>query len=141
MVAMLPNLLSNRTLFSTLVSFGCILTLFPIFRSLISRKVPAFKEAAPAVAMAAALILSLFANNVEEWRKGIFALFLFAAAAAASPSAAFFACQGTPFLIKTGSSITFNHEPCAKLILLRSLPLLGRPASEWASSTSLHPYN
>ena len=78
-VAMLPNLLSNRTLFSTLVSFGCILTLFPIFRSLISRKVPAFKEAAPAVAMAAALILSLFANNVEEWRKGIFALFLFAA--------------------------------------------------------------
>jgi len=78
-VAMLPNLLSNRTLFSGLVSSGCVLTLVPILRSLISRRVPAFKEAAPAVAMAVALALSLFASNVEEWRKGIFALFLFAA--------------------------------------------------------------
>ncbi len=78
-VAMLPNLLSNRTLFSSFVSFGCIVTLFPIFRALISRRIPQFAVTAPAAAMALALALSLFAPNVEEWRKGIFALFLFAA--------------------------------------------------------------
>ena len=78
-VAMLPNLLSNRTLFSTLVSCGCILTLLPTFRAVIARRLPSFREAAPAGAMSLALALAIFAHNVEDWRKGIFALFLFAA--------------------------------------------------------------
>lgn len=77
-VAMLPNLLSNRTLFSVLVSAGCILTFVPTFRALLSRRAPVFREVAPASAMALAVALSFFVQNVEDWRKGIFALFLFA---------------------------------------------------------------
>lgn len=78
-IAMLPNLLSNRILFSSLVSFGCLLAIIPAIRALIARRPPSFREAAPAGAMAVALILALSVHNVEEWRKGIFALFLFAA--------------------------------------------------------------
>jgi len=78
-VTMLPNLLSNRTLFSILVTLGCILSVTPPIRSLLSRRIPSFQEIAPAGAMALALALALYATNVEEWRKGIFALFLFAA--------------------------------------------------------------
>ncbi len=77
-IAMLPNLLSNRTLFSFLVSFGCILTVVRPIRALLSHRVPVFREAAPAIAMALAVTLVFFVPNVEEWRKGIFALFLFA---------------------------------------------------------------
>jgi len=78
-ITMLPNLLSNRTLFSTLVTLGCILSVVPPIRSLLSHKTPSFKQIAPVGAMALALALALYATNVEEWRKGIFALFLFAA--------------------------------------------------------------
>jgi len=78
-VAMLPNLLSNRTLFFGLISFGCMLTLVSPIRALISRRVPSFREVAPAGAMAVAFGLAFMAANLEEWRKGIFALFLFAA--------------------------------------------------------------
>ncbi len=78
-VAMLPNLLSNRTLFLSLVTCGFILTLLPAIRALISRRLPSFRDAAPAGAMSLALALALLAHNVEDWRKGIFALFLFAA--------------------------------------------------------------
>lgn len=78
-VAMLPNLLSNRTLFTGLVTIGSILTLLPVIRRVMTRRVPIFREVAPAVAMAVALVLAFFASNVEEWRKGIFALFLFSA--------------------------------------------------------------
>lgn len=78
-VAMLPNLLSNRILFSSLVGCGCALTLVPAIRALITRRVPSFRESAPLGAMVIALALAFFASNVEEWRKGIFALFLFAA--------------------------------------------------------------
>ncbi len=77
-IAMLPNLLSNRTLFSFLVSFGCVLTVVPPIRALLSHKVPLFRQAAPAIAMTLAVTLVFFIPNVEEWRKGIFALFLFA---------------------------------------------------------------
>ena len=77
-VAMLPNLLSNHLLFSVLVSLGCILSFIPLIRAAISRRVPFFRETAPAAAMAIAAILAFFVPNMEEWRKGIFALFLFA---------------------------------------------------------------
>jgi branched-chain amino acid transport system permease protein len=77
-IAMLPNLLSNRTLFSFLVSAGCILTFVPPFRALLSKRAPVFREIAPASAMALAVALAFFVPNVEDWRKGIFALFLFA---------------------------------------------------------------
>ena len=78
-VTMLPNLLSNRTLFSSLVTFGCLLAIVSPIRTLLSRKMPSFRQTAPVAAMGGALALALFASNVEEWRKGIFALFLFAA--------------------------------------------------------------
>ncbi len=78
-VTMLPNLLSNRTLFSLLVTLGCLLAIASPIRTLLSRTRPSFRQTAPVAAMATALALALFASNVEEWRKGIFALFLFAA--------------------------------------------------------------
>jgi ABC-type branched-subunit amino acid transport system ATPase component/ABC-type branched-subunit amino acid transport system permease subunit len=78
-VTMLPNLLSNRILFSALVSTGCLLAFISPVKTLITRRMPSFNEAAPACAMLFALLLSLFVPNIEEWRKGIFALFLFAA--------------------------------------------------------------
>ena len=78
-VTMLPNLLSNRTLFASLVTFGCFLAIASPIRTLLTRKLPSFRQTAPVAAMAAALALAVFASNVEEWRKGIFALFLFAA--------------------------------------------------------------
>ena len=78
-VAMLPNLLSNRTLFTSLVTFGCLIAIVPPVRSLFSRKTPSFRETAPVGAMAVALALAFLVPNVEDWRKGIFALFLFAA--------------------------------------------------------------
>lgn len=77
-VAMLPNLLSNRSLFSIFLSVGCILTFVPPFRALLSRRTPLFREVAPASAMALAVVLAFFVQNVEDWRKGIFALLLFA---------------------------------------------------------------
>jgi branched-chain amino acid transport system permease protein len=78
-IAMLPNLLSNRTLFLYLVTLGCLLAIIPPIRGLFSRRIPSFRESAPAAAMALAFGLALFVPNVEDWRKGIFALFLFAA--------------------------------------------------------------
>jgi len=78
-ITLLPNLLSNRTLFSFLVTLGCLLAIVPPIRALFSRKTPSFRQTAPVAAMSVALVLALFASNVEEWRKGIFALFLFAA--------------------------------------------------------------
>ena len=78
-VALLPNLLSNRTLFLLLTSLGCAVTLLPLVRAVIARRAPLFREAAPAAAMALTVILAFFVSSVEEWRKGIFALFLFAA--------------------------------------------------------------
>ncbi len=78
-VALLPNLLSNRTLFSSFVTLGCLLAIVPPLRLILSRKTPSFSESAPAAAMALALAMAFLVPNVEDWRKGIFALFLFAA--------------------------------------------------------------
>ncbi|MFZ4524061.1 MAG: ABC transporter permease subunit [Chlorobium sp.] len=77
-IAMLPNLLSNRIFFSGLAALGCIMTLVPVSRTLLSRKRLSFTEIAPAAALMVTLFLAFFVPNVEEWRKGIFALFLFA---------------------------------------------------------------
>jgi ABC-type branched-subunit amino acid transport system ATPase component/ABC-type branched-subunit amino acid transport system permease subunit len=78
-VAMLPNLLSNRAVFTVLVSLGGLFTIIPLVKSLIVRRRPAFRQIAPASAMVLAVILAVFSRNLEDWRKGIFALFLFAA--------------------------------------------------------------
>lgn len=78
-VALLPNLLSSRTIFSILVSLGCLFTFIPFFRTILSRSRPSFRQIAPAAAMALAVLLAVFSRELEDWRKGIFALFLFAA--------------------------------------------------------------
>lgn len=78
-VAMLPNLLSSKVLFSFLVTFGCILAIVPPIQAFFSRKIPSFREVAPPAAMSVALALAFFSPNLEDWRNGIFALFLFAA--------------------------------------------------------------
>jgi branched-chain amino acid transport system permease protein len=77
-IAMLPNLLSNRTFFSSLAAAGFVIALIPVIRTLLSKKIPSFTAIAPALAMMISSGLAFFAPNVEDWRKGIFALFLFA---------------------------------------------------------------
>ena len=78
-VAMLPNLLSNRTVFMVMVSLGCAFTLIPLARALFSRSRPSFGQIVPALAMLLAVVIAITSRNLEDWRKGIFALFLFAA--------------------------------------------------------------
>ncbi len=78
-VTLLPNLLSNRVLFSWLVSLGCLLSLAAPLKAAVSRKLPSFSETAPAAGMLLCLALSFLVPNIELWRKGIFALFLFSA--------------------------------------------------------------
>jgi branched-chain amino acid transport system permease protein len=78
-VAMLPNLLSNRSIFSVLVALGCLFTFIPFIRALVSRNRPSFRQIAPACAMGFAVVLAFFSRDLEDWRKGIFALFLFSA--------------------------------------------------------------
>lgn len=78
-VTMLPNLLSNRTFFSFLVLFGLVPAIVPLLRAVISKRRPSFTDTAPVGALAITLAFALFAPNIEDWRKGIFALFLFAA--------------------------------------------------------------
>ncbi|NTU97020.1 MAG: branched-chain amino acid ABC transporter ATP-binding protein/permease [Chlorobiaceae bacterium] len=78
-VTMLPNLLSNRMMFSVFVTLGCLVAFTAPLKALLARRRPAFSESAPAAGMALCFALALFVPNLELWRKGIFALFLFSA--------------------------------------------------------------
>lgn len=59
-IAMLPNLLSNRTFFLFLAASGCLIALVPVVRSLLTRKAPPFTAFAPALALLVTLALALF---------------------------------------------------------------------------------
>src|SRR5512137_793122 len=77
LVALLPNLLSSRTLFRAFSAAGLALALLAAVRGLRTRRLSIFQAVAPIVATATLLGGSLVVANTEDWRKAIFALMLF----------------------------------------------------------------
>ncbi|WP_374347266.1 ATP-binding cassette domain-containing protein [Chitinimonas sp.] len=77
LVVLLPNMLSNKTVFLALGGAGALLAIGHALRATL-RKEASFSNVAPAIAMALLLFIALRATDLESWRKGLFALMLFA---------------------------------------------------------------
>lgn len=77
LIVLLPNLLSNRTLFEVFSFIGLFLALVAGGLSLRKQHRISFQVAAPIVSMALLVAGSLLVTNTEDWRKAIFALMLF----------------------------------------------------------------
>ncbi|WP_243336661.1 branched-chain amino acid ABC transporter ATP-binding protein/permease [Anaeromyxobacter soli] len=77
LVALLPNLLSNRTLFQAFSALGLAVALAAGARGLFRRTMRPFQAIAPVVATSALVVGGLVVENTEDWRKAIFALMLF----------------------------------------------------------------
>jgi branched-chain amino acid transport system ATP-binding protein/branched-chain amino acid transport system permease protein len=77
LVALLPNLLSNRTLFQAFSGLGLLVALLAGARGLARRTLRPFQALAPMVATGALVAGGLLVQNTEDWRKAIFALMLF----------------------------------------------------------------
>ncbi|MDE2401005.1 MAG: branched-chain amino acid ABC transporter ATP-binding protein/permease [Burkholderiales bacterium] len=77
LVVLLPNLLSNKPVFLAIAGLGALLALLHLVQSLRQREVR-FQSVAPVAAMALLLGIGIVSPNLEDWRKGLFALMLFA---------------------------------------------------------------
>src|SRR5437868_4806495 len=77
LVALLPNLLSNRTLFEIISGAGFLFALFAAIRGLLRKTMRPFQAIAPVVATGVLVVGGLLVSNTEDWRKAIFALMLF----------------------------------------------------------------
>ncbi|HEY6896187.1 MAG TPA: branched-chain amino acid ABC transporter ATP-binding protein/permease [Rhodocyclaceae bacterium] len=78
LIVLLPNLLSNRTLFQVFSAIGLIVALGAGISGLARKSVGRFQAVAPMAAMGLLTVGSLLVSNTEDWRKAIFALMLFA---------------------------------------------------------------
>ncbi|MEQ1814787.1 MAG: branched-chain amino acid ABC transporter ATP-binding protein/permease [Candidatus Nitrotoga sp.] len=76
LIVLLPNLLSNRLVFQIISATGLLFSILAINRH-DARNKP-FQTFSPIAAMALLLAGSVLAQNIEDWRKAIFALLLFA---------------------------------------------------------------
>jgi ABC-type branched-subunit amino acid transport system ATPase component/ABC-type branched-subunit amino acid transport system permease subunit len=77
LVALLPNLLSSRTLFRAFSAAGLVLALVAAVRGLQTRSLAPFRAIAPVVSTGALVVGGFLVSNTEDWRKAIFALMLF----------------------------------------------------------------
>jgi branched-chain amino acid transport system permease protein len=77
LIVLLPNLLSNRTLFEVFSFIGLFLAMVAGVLSFLKHRRISFQVAAPIVSMALLVAGSLLVQNTEDWRKAIFALMLF----------------------------------------------------------------
>lgn len=77
LIVLLPNLLSNRSLFQIFSVTGLVVASAAGARGLRKRSVPSFQALAPIAAMALLTLGSFVVANTEDWRKAIFALMLF----------------------------------------------------------------
>jgi branched-chain amino acid transport system permease protein len=75
-IALLPNLLSSRAVFTTIAALGFAGALLGGWHGLRSGKKP-FTSTAPAVSMGLLFFGGFFVENLEDWRKAVFALMLF----------------------------------------------------------------
>ncbi len=76
-VALLPNLLSNRFLFQIISALGLLAALTAGIRGLVKKTTQPFQAIAPILAMGILVVGGMFVKNTEDWRKAIFALMLF----------------------------------------------------------------
>jgi branched-chain amino acid transport system permease protein len=76
-VALLPNLLSNRIIFQIISSLGLLAALAAGIQELKNKTARPFQAVAPILAMGLLVIGGIFVKNTEDWRKAIFALMLF----------------------------------------------------------------
>jgi branched-chain amino acid transport system permease protein len=77
LIVLLPNLLSNRTLFEVFSFIGLFFALVAGVIVVRKQRRISFQIAAPVVSMALLVAGSLLVENTEDWRKAIFALMLF----------------------------------------------------------------
>lgn len=77
-IVLLPNLLSNLLLFRTFAAIGFAIAFFAGMVGLRRKTIRPFQAIAPLFAMTILVIGSLVVQNLEDWRKAIFALMLFA---------------------------------------------------------------
>jgi ABC-type branched-subunit amino acid transport system ATPase component/ABC-type branched-subunit amino acid transport system permease subunit len=77
LVALLPNLLSNKGLFTTLSALGFLLAAFAGVRGLMSKRTKPFQAIAPIVSTGMLVAGGFLVSNTEDWRTAIFALMLF----------------------------------------------------------------
>lgn len=80
-IVLLPNLLSNPTMFHFFSIVGLLIAVIGVVNALRGKKgvkeALRFQTLAPVVAMAMLVIGSYTVSNTEDWRKAIFALMLF----------------------------------------------------------------
>jgi branched-chain amino acid transport system permease protein len=77
LVVLLPNLLSNKTVFLAIGGLGALVAVGNAVLAAV-RKETSFSNIAPAAAMLLLLAIAFRATDLESWRKGLFALMLFA---------------------------------------------------------------
>ena len=77
LIVLLPNLLSNRSLFQMFSVVGLFLALVAGTLSFRNTRKLTFQVAAPLVSMLLLVLGSVLVENTEDWRKAIFALMLF----------------------------------------------------------------
>lgn len=79
LVTLLPNLLSNQTVFRTLATLLFLFALIDLILKVRQGKKLGFISLAPFIALSLLFVGSFFMKNPEDWRKGIFAIILFSA--------------------------------------------------------------
>ncbi|HEX5392193.1 MAG TPA: ATP-binding cassette domain-containing protein [Rhodocyclaceae bacterium] len=77
LIVLLPNLLSNRSLFQIFSVIGLVVAVGAGSRAWMKKSVRPFQVIAPIVAMGLLAVGSFLVSNTEDWRKAIFALMLF----------------------------------------------------------------
>lgn len=77
LVALLPNLLSNKFLFEVISGAGLLFALAAGIRGLLRKTMRPFQALAPIAATATLVAGGLLVASTEDWRKAIFALMLF----------------------------------------------------------------
>lgn len=76
-IVLLPNLLSNPSMFRFFSVVGLLIALLGVIRGLKDKTALKFQTLAPVIAMAMLVVGSFTVEHTEDWRKAIFALMLF----------------------------------------------------------------
>jgi ABC-type branched-subunit amino acid transport system ATPase component/ABC-type branched-subunit amino acid transport system permease subunit len=77
LIVLLPNLLSNRSLFQLFSAIGFTIALLAGGRSYLRKTMKPFQALAPIVAMGLLVVASITVQNIEDLRRAVFALMLF----------------------------------------------------------------
>ena len=100
LVALLPNLLSNRALFRGIALAGFAVALVAGVRGLASRRSRPFQALAPIAATGVLVAGAFVVQNTEDWRRAIFALMLFSVVVGLPEGLMGFATQALARILK-----------------------------------------